>query len=136
MGEFFVFEGALLLDERTKKDHFGAERNKFHTCVFNIGNSGGIAIILEKKIPTLVCFLLGFVYRNFVDGGKDVDFDEMDSWDFASFEEIFKEGEGGKFGVRHLLGFEQNIAANFDYFVNPLSMSEIVFTYLVFLPTL
>ena len=123
MGELFVFKCTFFLDDRAKKDHLCAERNKFQTCFLNIGNSSGVTVVLEKKISTLIGFLLWLVYRKLVDDGENVNFDQMNTWNFACLEEILDKYQSCELCIRHLLGFKENIAAIFDYFVNPLSMS-------------
>ena len=83
---------------------------------------------MEKEVTTLVSLVLGLIDGKLVDDWQDIDLNEVNTWNLACLEEILDESEGGQFSIRDLLDLEEHVAAVLYYFVDPLSMFEMVGT--------
>ena len=83
---------------------------------------------MEKEVTTLVSLVLGLIDGELVDDWQDIDLNEVNTRNLACLEEILDESEGGEFSIRDLLDLEEHVAAVLYYFVDPLSMFEMVGT--------
>ena len=83
---------------------------------------------MKKEVTTLVSLVLGLIDGKLVDDWQDIDLNEVNTWNLACLEEILDESEGGQFSIRDLLDLEEHVAAVLYYFVDPLSMFEMVGT--------